>query len=243
MGVLRPHRVERPGDEAQAAAERLLPLRPLQAWPDAEAAGRGAHGQHVRVQVGLAAPQRREGVAEPDGLSGALGDEEETPRVHGGDELDGRGDLEVREAPDLALQPHAGFVVAPRGPAGRGRPCPRSLASRAGARIPRPAMRETRKRREGNGRKAVARARRGRGAGPGFFARLRRAAGLLLSREVAVLMNAIAFNVLLCLFPILLVLVAVPTGPPAAGPRRSWASSSPSSSPSAARRSRPPCGR
>jgi len=54
----------------------------------------------------------------------------------------------------------------------------------------------------------VARARRGRGAGPRFFARLRRAAGLLLSREVAVLMNAIAFNVLLCLFPILLVLVA-----------------------------------
>jgi len=32
--------------------------------------------------------------------------------------------------------------------------------------------------------------------------------GLLLSREVVVLMNAIAFNVLLCLFPLLLVLVA-----------------------------------
>jgi uncharacterized BrkB/YihY/UPF0761 family membrane protein len=32
--------------------------------------------------------------------------------------------------------------------------------------------------------------------------------GLLLSREVAVLMSAIAFNVLLCLFPMLLVLVA-----------------------------------
>ena len=54
----------------------------------------------------------------------------------------------------------------------------------------------------------MARGRRGRPAGPGFFARLRRAVGLLLSREVAVLMNAIAFNVLLCLFPLLLVLVA-----------------------------------
>ena len=54
----------------------------------------------------------------------------------------------------------------------------------------------------------MARARRARPAGPGFFARLRRAVGLLLSREVAVLMNAIAFNVLLCLFPLLLVLVA-----------------------------------
>jgi membrane protein/epoxyqueuosine reductase len=32
--------------------------------------------------------------------------------------------------------------------------------------------------------------------------------GLLVSREVAVLMSAIAFNVLLCLFPLLLVLVA-----------------------------------
>lgn len=54
----------------------------------------------------------------------------------------------------------------------------------------------------------MARARRARGGGPGFFARLRRAAGLLVSREVAVLMSAIAFNVLLCLFPLLLVLVA-----------------------------------
>jgi membrane protein len=52
------------------------------------------------------------------------------------------------------------------------------------------------------------RSRRGRGAGPGLVARLRRTAGLLVSREVAVLMSAIAFNVLLCLFPLLLVLVA-----------------------------------
>jgi membrane protein len=42
-----------------------------------------------------------------------------------------------------------------------------------------------------------------------MFARLRRAAGLILSRDVAVLTNAIAFNFLLCLFPLLLVLVAV----------------------------------
>jgi membrane protein/epoxyqueuosine reductase len=54
----------------------------------------------------------------------------------------------------------------------------------------------------------MTRGRRGRGAGPGLGGRLWRAAGLLLSREVAVLMSAIAFNVLLCLFPLLLVLVA-----------------------------------
>lgn len=35
--------------------------------------------------------------------------------------------------------------------------------------------------------------------------RLRRAAGLLVSREIAVLTNAVAFNFLLCLFPLLLV--------------------------------------
>ncbi len=38
-----------------------------------------------------------------------------------------------------------------------------------------------------------------------LFYRLRRAAGLLLSREIAVLTNAVAFNFLLCLFPLLLV--------------------------------------
>lgn len=39
--------------------------------------------------------------------------------------------------------------------------------------------------------------------------RLRRAGGRLLERETAVLTNAIAFNFLLCLFPLVLVLVAV----------------------------------
>src|SRR5512140_1212813 len=53
----------------------------------------------------------------------------------------------------------------------------------------------------------MARTRR-RTAAPSFLARLGRAAGLLVSREVAVLTNAIAFNFLLCLFPLLLVLVA-----------------------------------
>ena len=77
----------------------------------------------------------------------------------------------------------------------------------------------------------MARARRARPAGPGFFARLRRAVGLLLSREVAVLMNAIAFNVLLCLFPLLLVLVAAaqrlsPGSGTAQVLRLSWPSSS-----------------
>jgi membrane protein/epoxyqueuosine reductase len=41
------------------------------------------------------------------------------------------------------------------------------------------------------------------------LARLRIAAGTLISREVMVLTNAIAFNFLLCLFPLLLVLAAV----------------------------------
>lgn len=54
----------------------------------------------------------------------------------------------------------------------------------------------------------MARRRSARSGGTGLFARLGRAAGLLLSREMAVLMSAIAFNVLLCLFPLLLVLVA-----------------------------------
>ena len=52
------------------------------------------------------------------------------------------------------------------------------------------------------------RTKRARGAAPSVLARLRRAGGLLLSREVAVLTNAIAFNFLLCLFPLLMVLVA-----------------------------------
>ena len=47
-----------------------------------------------------------------------------------------------------------------------------------------------------------------RAAGASIAQRIRHAIGLLLSREVAVLMNAIAFNFLLCLFPLLLVLVA-----------------------------------
>jgi len=41
------------------------------------------------------------------------------------------------------------------------------------------------------------------------FERLRRALGLVVSRDVMVLTNAIAFNFLLCLFPLLLVLIAV----------------------------------
>jgi hypothetical protein len=90
-----------------------LPLRPLEAQPDAVATSRRPHGEHVRVQVGLASPQAGEGVGEADDLPGTLGDEEEAPRVHGGDELDGRGDLEVREAPDFALQPYASVVVGP----------------------------------------------------------------------------------------------------------------------------------
>lgn len=55
----------------------------------------------------------------------------------------------------------------------------------------------------------MARARRGpRTAGARLTGRLRRALGLLLSRDVAVLTNAIAFNFLLCLFPLLVVLLA-----------------------------------
>ena len=44
--------------------------------------------------------------------------------------------------------------------------------------------------------------------GPGCVDGSKRTASLLLSREVTVLNNAIAFNFLLCLFPLLLVLVA-----------------------------------
>ena len=54
----------------------------------------------------------------------------------------------------------------------------------------------------------MARSRRARPAGPGLVDRLKRTVSLLLSREVTVLNNAIAFNFLLCLFPLLLVLVA-----------------------------------
>ena len=54
----------------------------------------------------------------------------------------------------------------------------------------------------------MARSRRSRPAGPGLRERLKRTVSLLLSREVTVLNNAIAFNFLLCLFPLLLVLVA-----------------------------------
>lgn len=54
----------------------------------------------------------------------------------------------------------------------------------------------------------MGRSRRGRSNGPGLGERLKRTGGLLLSREVTVLNNAIAFNFLLCLFPLLLVLVA-----------------------------------
>ena len=41
------------------------------------------------------------------------------------------------------------------------------------------------------------------------MARLRRAGGLLISREIAVLTNAIAFNFLMCLFPLIIAVVAV----------------------------------
>jgi YihY family inner membrane protein len=54
----------------------------------------------------------------------------------------------------------------------------------------------------------VPRARRGRGARSGLRERLKRTVSLLLSRDVTVLNNAIAFNFLLCLFPLLLVVVA-----------------------------------
>jgi YihY family inner membrane protein len=54
----------------------------------------------------------------------------------------------------------------------------------------------------------VARTRRVHPIALGLWERLTRTAALLLSREVTVLNNAIAFNFLLCLFPLLLVLVA-----------------------------------
>src|SRR5207344_1349932 len=44
---------------------------------------------------------------------------------------------------------------------------------------------------------------------PGVLRRLFGAVGMLLSREIAVLTNAIAFNFLLCLFPLVLVVAGV----------------------------------
>ena len=217
-GVRRAHRVEGPRDEAQAAAERLLALRPLEAQPDAEAASRRLHGEHVRVKVAFApAAGRRRRSRSPGRRPRRVGDEQEAPGVDGGDQLDGRGDLQVREAPDLALQPHAGVVVgAVAGRPDEERPWPGSLASPLARPGRAPGARIPRRRDETNPTQPLAgtqgRSWRALGAAgrpaPGFFARLRRAVGLLLSREVAVLMNAIAFNVLLCLFPLLLVLVA-----------------------------------
>ena len=55
------------------------------------------------------------------------------------------------------------------------------------------------------GRVAIARSRKR----PGALRRLFEAGGRLLSREIAVLTNAIAFNFLLCLFPLLLVVAGV----------------------------------
>jgi membrane protein len=52
----------------------------------------------------------------------------------------------------------------------------------------------------------------------GLLARLKRAGGMLISREIAVLTNAIAFNFLMCLFPLVLVVVAV--SQPSVGGRR-----------------------
>ena len=55
-------------------------------------------------------------------------------------------------------------------------------------------------------------------AGP--FGRLREVVGTLVSREIGVLTNAIAFNFLLCLFPLLAVIVALSRSLPGAGGRR-----------------------
>jgi membrane protein len=57
---------------------------------------------------------------------------------------------------------------------------------------------------------------------PSLLAQLRHVGGTLISRDIGVLTNAIAFNFLLCLFPLLLVLVAVSQQLPA-GPRVSSA--------------------
>jgi membrane protein/epoxyqueuosine reductase len=52
---------------------------------------------------------------------------------------------------------------------------------------------------------------------PGWLARLSAAAGTLVSRDIAVLTNAIAFNFLLCLFPLLLVVAAASQQLPGGG--------------------------
>jgi membrane protein/epoxyqueuosine reductase len=57
---------------------------------------------------------------------------------------------------------------------------------------------------KGKGRRASKRTR-----ALGFLGRLRRAGGMLISREIAVITNAIAFNFLMCLFPLMVVVLAV----------------------------------
>lgn len=53
----------------------------------------------------------------------------------------------------------------------------------------------------------------------GVLGRLRTSVGILLSRQIAVLTNAIAFNFLLCLFPLLVVVAAVSQQLPGTGRR------------------------
>jgi YihY family inner membrane protein len=66
-----------------------------------------------------------------------------------------------------------------------------------------PAPGQRARRRGGRRRRPIA------GRGRGALSHLRFALGTLLSRDIAVLTNAIAFNFLLCLFPLLAVVVAV----------------------------------
>ena len=116
--VLGAHRVEGPGDEPEAARERRVALGPLEPKAEALPAPGGAHREHVGVQVRGAVAPRCEAVAEADDpLGGRLGHEQKASRVNGGDQLDRRGDLEVAQTPDLALQQDARVEV---GAAARG---------------------------------------------------------------------------------------------------------------------------
>ena len=102
-----------PGDDGDAGLQGIGPLGPLELQADPALLVLGPYGQHVRVEMGHAAPQRGEGVREADGLSRrGLRQMDETSGPRRGDELDGGGDLDVGQAPHLALEAHAALEIA-----------------------------------------------------------------------------------------------------------------------------------
>src|SRR5262249_2743993 len=99
-----------PGDERDPAPERFVALRPFEPRAEPPLLVLGQDRRHVGVEVRGAA-DGRERVAEADGRATGLRQQDETPGVGRRDHLDAGHDLDVVEAPDLALQVDAGVVV------------------------------------------------------------------------------------------------------------------------------------